>query len=287
MVNRTFHRRFPYTFILGVLLIILSCFLLFAHIRSLAIKKNTALSVGLALPALRTQVTLLKATVEAEKVTGTDMLAALEQQSAVTIFPQDQSTARFARTVPVLISAIDAGRQQLVFDQLQFAPTPVTFDSHVERTATVSLRGSLRDVSQFLSLLELQGTLTIADVLGPKVSADFLRQVEKNSPASLAAASSFLLMDILRYSLDPQAAEKTVLQDMDTTTAADVHTLLLSGGLSTVRSMLSPVASKIKTERVWPLPLASIDSVSEKNGAWVITFRLLTRHPSTPLRLTE
>ncbi len=284
MGSHVLQRRFPYEFFIGVLLIVLSCVLLFAHVQSLAIKKSTALTVGAALPALRTQVVLLKATVEAEKVTGADTLAALEEQAVATVFPEDESTARFARTIPVLLSAIDGGRNSLAFSRLQFADSPVSAGSHKERSATVILRGSLHDVSRFLSLFQYQDKLTVGDVLGPKASADFLRQVEVQSPASLTTASAFLQMDSIRYSLDPQAAEKNVLQDMDTATAADIHAFLLSAGLSSVRSTLSPVANMLRQERVWPLPLTRIESVSEQDGVWTLRFSLLTRQKSATIR---
>lgn len=270
-------RGFPLPFVLGILLMALACSLLIVHIQNFSLKKNQALTIGSQISQLRSKVLLMRATLESEKAYGADILTSQEEQASAYILPAQPDTARTVHVVQELVTALDADHHQFALDRLTFASAPQKLDGHTELGATAVLHGNLADVSHFLSVIEQSGKLTVSDVLGPTLRTQLLSKIESGSPDSLTAAAQFLLIDILRYSTNADDEEKKLFRDMSLALASDIHASLIQAGLGDIRTTLAPIASQLKSNQAWPLPLMRTVSVSEKDGEWTIGLAVITR----------
>ena len=92
------------------------------------------------------------------------------------------------------------------------------------------------------------------------------------------AAEEFLFGDLVTYAADPTAAEQRLLRDMQPEAATSVRTLLLTSGLSDVRGALSSVASRLKQQRLWPMPLMRIDGLDhDADESWTVQLSVFGR----------
>ncbi len=254
-------------FLLGVILTVIACGVLGNSTGLLSRKRNTALTVGTTLPELSSSVTLLRATVAAERAFTEQSLLSQEEQAQAYVLSDHSPVPRFVGSAQAIVSAIGGG---LAIEKIAF-DNPVPAEKGIRTYAGhIVLRGTYQDVSRFLGILDLSGKALIRDVLPQETTQSFLKIVEESSPLALKDAVRFLYTDLFAYAAAPDQAEKQALRDLPASVLPDVRSLLLQGGLSQIRSSLSSVASSIHGADTWPLPLVTVTHVDRAGERWTV-----------------
>jgi hypothetical protein len=265
-------------FVAGVAGILVGCGLLLKHIDAFGPKRDLAVLIGSALPELRSRVALLEANVEAERLFGIEKQAAREEQAAAYILPDEPDGARTVSVLQETAAALSAAGAQIDIKSIAFDREAVTADGVRQLHGKITLNGRSEHVSRLLTGLGFSGDLSVRDALPPEKSREFLAAVEKDSPLSLPGAEEFLFSDLVAYAADPDAAEQRVTRDMQPEVAANVRTILLAAGLADVRASLSAVAPRLKQQRLWPMPLLRVDSLTQENGGeWIVGITVFGR----------
>lgn len=262
----------------GIAGVVAGAWLLLGHLDAFGPKRDVAVLVGSSLPQLRSRVALLSANVEAEKLFGIEKHASREEQAAAYILPPRPEGSRAAAALQEAASALSANGATVTVQSLSFASAATEVDGHGELSGTLRLAGASENVLRLLTIVEFGGAISVRDALSPKAVRTFLETVEREAPLALPAAEEFLFSDLLTYAADPAAAEQRLLRDVPPESAAPIRTMLLSSGLSNVRSALSPVATRLKQQRLWPMPLIRLDGLEhEGDGAWVVQLTIFGR----------
>ncbi len=261
-------------FLLGVFLTIIACGVLGKSAGLLSRKKDTALTVGTMLPELTSSVTLLRATVAAERVFTEQSLLSQEEQAQAYVLSDHSPVPRFVASVQTIVTAIGPG---LKVESIAFDTPSAPVKGIRSYTGRIVLRGTYQDVSRFLGILDLSGKALIRDVLPAASVQSFLSLVEESSPLALKDAVRFLYTDLLAYASAPDQAEKQALRDLPASVLPDVRSLLLQGGLSQVRAALFDVAPSIRSADTWPLPLLSITRLERDSERFTVSVVLMGR----------
>jgi len=262
----------------GVAGVLAGAWLLLGHLDAFGPKRDVAVLVGSALPELRSRVALLSANVEAEKLFGIERHASREEQAAAYVLPERPEGSRAAAALQEAASALSANGSAVSVVSLAFAASATEVDGHGELAGTLKVKGSAENVLRLLTIMQFAGDISVRDALPPKAVREFLETVESESPLSLPAAEEFLFGDLVTYAADPTAAEQRLLRDMQPEAATSVRTLLLTSGLSDVRGALSSVASRLKQQRLWPMPLMRIDGLDhDADESWTVQLSVFGR----------
>jgi len=265
-------------FVLGILFTILACGLIASHVRTFSLKRDTAVMVGTALPELRTSVSLLRSSVEAERLFARQARAAREEQADAFVFPLSSPVPRAVLTFEQLSLALrDASDGHFSLLSLSFPSKTENHGTHKTLGGVAVFDGSFQDVSRLLGALSMAGDMMVRDALAPGVEAEFLRMISTDDPMTLKAAQDFLYLDLLTYALTPDIVEQGALSGVSDALRPDIRQMLLMGGLSDVRAGLSPVAKRLKERNIWPLPLIEVTNVSRKGKRYTVGLNVLSR----------
>ncbi|MDD5055157.1 MAG: hypothetical protein PHZ00_02715 [Candidatus Peribacteraceae bacterium] len=261
-------------FLLGILLTVITCGILGGSVDLLSRKRDTALTIGTSLPELTSSVTLLRATVAAERLFTEQSLLSQEEQAAAYVLPERSPVPRFVRSAQAIVAAIGGGLkiETMTFDK------PTGPEQGIRNyPGRIVLRGTYQDVARFLGILGLSGKALIRDVLPATVSRSYLAFIEETSPLALKDAVRFLFTDLLAYAAAPDQMEKQALRDLPANVLPDVRSLLLQGGLSHVRASLSAVAPSIRNAETWPLPLVTVTQLDRDGDRWTVEVTVMGR----------
>lgn len=268
--------RFPLLFTAGALIAFAAAIILVSHIHSFALKRDEAMKLGLTLPGLQGQVSLAKVTLQAEKAYLQQAHAAAEEQAQAFVLPKKADTNRLERALITAAASLKDAGLNVKFGSLSVLGSKDN-DIASETQVNVVLSGDRASVVPILSLLDLSGYATVSDIVGDETVSQVLTDVNAMSPESLSDALQFLSTDLLTYASQAGALESRLTQHMSTDDALALRTLLLTRGLAHVRATLAPMASDLKTQRAWPLPLVQIETVSQDDHQWLIGLNLYSR----------
>ena len=257
-------------FITGLLLAISACGMLAAHAQRFAGKRDEAVVIGTALPKLKANVSLLRASVSAEKLFAEEGLASREEQAEVYLLPDKSPAPRIAKIAGDIGSTIGTGFN---VERVEFAAAQDSSrERNTEKTLPVSmrLRGNFQQVSRFLGILGMSGNMMVKDILSEETQESFLQKIENIAPLSIERATKFLYLDLLSYAANADEEEARILEDLPEEAAGSIRALLLSGGLGSVRAALAEGAAELRAKSVWPLPLLRADSLVRKGDVWEV-----------------
>ncbi len=255
-------------FVLGVILFIGACGVLQSHAQLFGQKRDTAVMVGTELPQLKSEVALLSASVEAERVFAEQAMAAREEQASVYILPSSTPVTRMVSVVQELVNSVSK-ESPMTVEKLTF-DAPVDSGSFKTVKAHLTVRGSFQGLSRILAVLGFSGDMMVRDVLSVEVQESFLSQVEAAAPASLSRAEDFLYLDLIQYASTPDKAEQRVFADVPTDAISDIRATVLEGGLAHVRSAFTGIALQLRERNLWPLPLLKVDRVTRDGERWTV-----------------
>lgn len=265
-------------FVVGCVSIILASGIVAEHVRSFGLKRDTAVMIGLSLPELKNSVALLRSSVEAERVFARQARAAREEQAAAYVLPATSPVPRAVLAIEQLSLALrDSSNGAFTLMSLSFPAKIENHGTHKTLAGIALIDGSFQNVARLLGAFSMAGDMMVRDAISLETEEAFLRQVGVDEPLALKAAQDFLYLDLLEYASAPDIAEQGALSSVSDAVRPDLHALLLEGGLAAVREGLSPVASRLKERKVWPLPLVEVTSVSRKGTRYTVGLRLLSR----------
>lgn len=260
----------------GILLSIGACGVLASHIGLFSQKRDTAVMIGTQLPELTSEVALLSANVEAEKMFATQALAAREEQASVYILPDGSPVPR---TVKVLqeISRTIGQDGHFVLEKLTFDPASKDQGGYRTFIAHAVFRGSFQNTARMLAILGFGGDMMVRDVLSPEAQNTFLRFIESTAPTALRRSEDFLYLDLMQYAAQPDKSEQRMLEDLSVSAASDIRAMLLDAGLASVRSAFDDIASGLFEKGLWPMPLMNVRSLERSGDRWIVEFAVFGR----------
>lgn len=267
----------PTMLIVGLTLIVGSSLLLSTHASAFGTARTSAMTLGSALPSLRSQVALLESSVQARQIFGAEADAAREEQASIFILPKDPDTARMVSVLHAIAQALREDGADITIDAITFDKQVMTSGDHRALPTTVSMHGNLASVSRLTSILKLAGVLSVSDALAPGAGKEFTQMVESMHTLSLPAAERFLALNLADYAAEPDGAESRLTQDLSIDDAVSLRTFLLKSGLSDVRLTLGEVATTLRDKCLWPMPLVHIDSLEGNGSVWTLKMGLLAR----------
>ncbi len=263
-------------FACGILLSIGACGILASHARLFSQKRDTAVMIGVQLPELKSIVSLLSASVEAERIFASQALTAREEQAAVYILTDSSPVPRTVKTLQEISTALGKDGH-FSLEKLTFDPKPKDEGSFKTVMAHAVFRGSFQNMARILAVLGFGGDMMVRDTLSPVTQDTFLRQIEATAPLSLRHAEDFLYLDLMQYASDPDAREQRMLQDVPTSAVSDIRATLLQAGLGSVRSAFSGIAAGLFEKGLWPIPLMNVRSVERTGDLWAVEFVVFSR----------
>ena len=276
--NASSVRRLPaiLAFILGILFVVVACGILASHARLFSVKRDTAVMIGTQLPELKSSVALLQASVEAEGLFAERALAAREEQASAYVFPKDSPVARTVSLLQETVLGLK-GSGSLALVKISFGRKAEDHGSVKTTQGIAVFRGSFQDIANVLTVLGYSGDMMVRDVLPVQDQQAFLREAERSAPLSLKTCEDFLYLDLVEYASAPDKAEGRLVADAPNDAMLQIRSALLQAGLASVRSALGPVASRLKTRELWPMPLLRVDSVARDADTWTVTLTAFSR----------
>jgi hypothetical protein len=254
----------------GIVLSVIACGLLVAHVRTFSLKRDTAVMIGTMLPALKSSVALLQANRQAEQFFAEHALPAREEQASVYVLPDGPVAVRTIRVFSEIALAVKRSGGDLAILTITFDDSPRSADGHKTVGGHLTLRGDASSVARFLAILSYSGDMMVRDVLDDEKSGQFLQQVQATSPMALKRSADFLYLDLMEYAADPNQAENLMLEDVPAASRADLRSLVLRGGLAQVRAAFDGIAQELSSKNIWPLPLTAIASVVQNGDQWSV-----------------
>lgn len=256
-----------HAYLLSMLLLSLTLLVLMVQVNRMREMSVTAGSLAMDLRELRSSVNILKVNIESERLYGQVGKAALEEQATVFVLPSSVDQNRTLRLFKQIALSVSTKEKPLLFEALTFEAT--TPGDPTKIPARITLKGDLQDVTDFLNVLRWSGYFTIHDVIGAR-SSIILKKIQAEAPLALPAAEELLRTDLLAYASRPDQTEEQALQDLPDSLKTEIRQLLLEAGLADMRFSLRDVASSLRTERAWPLPLLMVDDISYEGGSATI-----------------
>jgi hypothetical protein len=265
------------SFVLGIVLAVMSCGLLAMHARSFALKRDTAVMIGTTLPELRSRTALLAAEREAERVFARTALSAREEQASVYVLPDRPSAERTITVLSALADAVSFGSSRASVLSTLFDES--ARDRKGYRTVGMHLRiaSDIPALIRFLAVLSYSGDMMVRDTLSPDAIKDLLRSVESKSPLALKAAQDFLYGDLPSSIAAADTAENFLPKDLPENANADIRAILARSGWAMARSILAPSITALRNPSVWPLPLTTVDRIVRDRDAWKVDLTLYRR----------
>jgi hypothetical protein len=259
-------------FAMGAVLTVIACALLALHVQRFQAKRDTAMMIGSTLPALKSDVALLQATVEAEELFARVALASKEEQVRAYVLPEGSPVPRFTKALQETVLAIGAiTGSSLSLERIKVDPASLPKVGGVTPIkAEIVLRGSFFSVARLLAVLATSGQMTVRDALTPAGQDLFLRIIEEQAPLSLKAAQELLYTSVINYAAHPDLSEQAVMAEVPAATLTDVRSTLLTAGLATLRTTFQDLGAVLAARDVWPLPLMSVESLSRNGDQWTV-----------------
>lgn len=236
--------------------------------------QERGLPLAAEVPLLEERLESLQAQLAYSEEQQTQNDGSLEERLKAFVLPEGIDQDRIVHLFEVLTESLRKSSQLRSFSGLEIGTgadhalsegtairAPVSFHATVTEEGAVSL----------LSLLELAGSLTVGDVLTPDELSVLTERLDREESTALVGLEQFLQGDLLSDARDPNASEDKVLRS---TPSEQFMTLfrgtLHSSALARSRATLRDMGTTLRSEKLWPLPFLTIDSVELKDvgGDW-------------------
>lgn len=275
MIDIRLHRRLRpdiVFFVCGIFLTVAACGILAAHARLFSQKRDTAVMIGTQLPELASSVSLLAASVEAERLFAQQALAAREEQASVYILPESSPVARSISLLQELSLAAGSVMQRAKFDSV-----PVDAGTIKTWKGIATFDGEFRAIANIITILGFSGDMMIRDVLSIEDQDVLLRVTESVAPLSLREAEDFLYLDLVEYAADPDSYEQRLFRDMPTDVMQSLRVMLLDAGLARIRIGLGDIAPVLLERKLWPMPLLRVTGLQRDGKSWLVRLEAYSR----------
>ena len=255
--------------ICGIGLLFLSAALMLAHAQVFQGMRET-LPLAARIPALEARVAILSEQVELSELHAAMSTRSAEEKVRLYILPKEVDLPRVLGYMELLrdhlkkdrtlttISGINVGEELSLSlpNDVTLSAVPFSF------SASVHDQG-LRDL---LDALDFTGISTVSDALTKEQYEELFRATEAENPAGILALERFLSTDFLMYAKDRRATEETLLKSFSSeafrgTLEKIKEASLLSKGVAILES---DFGAALKKNRLWPLPLLTVEEIDWK-----------------------
>lgn len=253
--------------IMGLLLLALSTVLIQEHIRVVQSIREEAIPLVATLPALEQRVAVLEEQVEMTELQSALRVGSQEERMRVYVLPDEIDTDRVVSTFDVIGDVLKQRGIAADVASVSFGDLTVAVDMF-KRNVTLRSALSREGVRELLTLIDLSGTLTVADALTDGERTELYEYVERSNPAGIADIEEFLSTDIMEYMAEGRSYEQKMLRSFsDETLSNAILNVIHSSRLKDAKRLLGgPMGAVLNDQQLWPMPLMTLEEVRLKAG---------------------
>jgi hypothetical protein len=259
----------PFLFCCGCFFTVMSIGILALHAQSFDQKNTELLHISSRLPTLVSRIRSLRQSTQSEEYFLSNSLDAKEELTRATVLPDELSLSLFRRR----FSQISAFFPSLSVLSITESPQKkVLSPSLTAHQVSITLRGTIDHVSRLLSLLDYSGKFLLSDVISATTQSEIF-DLSASLPASdLLRVHQFFFTDLLTYSAHPTEIEQQFFGTLPLSLREEILAKCAAAGLSALRTELTPFASKLLSQRLFPFPLLFLQSLSTDSGHFTLVF---------------
>lgn len=255
-------------FTAGAGLMVLSAFLILAHIKTIIEVRDVSIPIVGQIPMLERRLRALTDQIELTQLHGALRIGSQEEKVEVYALPKETDVSR-------LIATFEIMREALARDGVLSDMSEITMGDEIEHddgssSQSLSVEFTVHDdgMQTILLMVRLAGLLTVGDVLTTEEIALLVDRVEQENPSGIIALEQFLSADLLRYSEDPKAYEEQLKRSFGSTTFGNaLENVLRVSLLRDVRKILqSDLGEVLQSYKLWPMQIMSLQKVSVLPG---------------------
>lgn len=269
--------------LLSLMLLALSCTLIFLHGVRVRQMKEIGLPAALALPHIERRLDILKEQAEIMQLQQSVSVGSKKEQLHAYVLPTAPKIDRFLATLDALfdslrrastltaVSAVRVGGTVPVSSVDQhFTLMPVSFEVDVNEEGLRSL---------FL-FSDISGLLTVGDALSHEEQALLLSLTEQENPAAISALENFLSESLIAYAHDPKQSQEQLLKSFSSESFAQaLRTITRKSRLQEVTRVFNgDFLRAIDAQVLWPLrylEVAKADIKDNGNNQFHVALTLL------------
>ena len=258
-----------------VLLLATSAPIIRYHVHVLR-EAQEALPLLVQIPPLERRLKLLEEQVEVSEVHAATRVGSAEERLRVYVLPERGNLDRllaflelFGRTFERAGILRDFSTVELGTRRREDTETYGSLD-----VQPVSLRVTVQEegVRVLDALVNLAGTLTIADALRPEELALLFQRTEAENPAGIVALEPFLSTDLLAYVGESKSHEDRILKSFPSEESLAVfRSILQSALIQNARKLFGgELGEVVLRANLWPLQFLTVEEVDldELPGGW-------------------
>lgn len=252
------------SFSAGAGLMVLSAFLILAHVKTIIEVRDISIPIVGQLPMLERRLRALTEQIELTQLHAATRVGSQQEKVEVYALPEETDVSRLIATFEII-------REVLARDGVLSSMSEITMDEEVEhedgsRSQSLSVEFAVHDdgMQKILLVVRLAGLLTVGDVLTQEEIALLVDRVEQENPSGIIALEQFLSADLLKYSEDPKSYEEQLKRSFSSTTFANaLENVLRVSLLRDVRKILqSDLGEILQGYKLWPMQIMALQKVT-------------------------
>ncbi len=242
-------------FAIGCVCTVLSLGILALHSDSFYQRQEDILQLSSRLPSLVSRVAELDSNRRATQYFLEHSLNAKEELTRAYVLPDTFSLPLFERRFRQ-ISSLFPSIQPQSFTLLSSSSA----SGSMVHSVSVTLHAPFSSFTELVQFLDYSGKFFIADVLPVTTQSSLLDLLSRENPDALLSFRQFLFTDLLTYSADPRAIHEQFFASLPLSLRDQIIAKSASAGLSHARTLLTPLAPRLRAERLFPFALLSVRS---------------------------
>jgi len=256
------------SFSTGIGLMVLSAFLILAHVKTIIEVRDISIPIVSQLPMLERRLRALTEQIELTQLHAATRIGSQQERVEVYALPEETDVTRLIATFEIIREALMRDGVLSRMSEISISEPSDSEEGASSRTLSVEFSVHDEGMQTILLIVRLAGLLTIGDVLTEDEIALLVDRVEQENPAGIIALEQFLSADLLRYSENPKAYEEQLKRSFSSTTFANAfENVLRVSLLRDVRKILqSDLGEILQGYKLWPMQIMALQKVSIMPG---------------------
>ncbi len=256
----------------GAALLVVSGFLVSAHLRFLTQVREGTLPLASEVPPLEQRLALLHQQLELTDLQASLQSGSPEEKLHAYVLPEKTDLARLLGFFDVTRALLERGKMARAFSAIEIGDAvPVEGSGEADGKATllrqaVTFHATLspEGTQRLLDTLALTGLLTVGDTLTQEETDRLFLLTESENYAGIVAVEKFLGTDLASYAREPRPAEDQLLKAFSSERfLQEFRSLLSQTRLKSAREILGgDSGAAYDKAKVWPVQLLTQDRVS-------------------------
>ncbi len=262
--------------------------LLSVHMEYFTALRSQVLPAARQIPELEQRAALLREQIDQADVVGSVHAASLGEQVQAYVLPTDANAGRLARALEAVGDTLQ--KQNWVHNMRVEVGGVQDFGSGmVLRTVEVETAANEQGLQALLDLVDVSGTLSVADALPAALEHDLLQESEHGSPGDILLLQELFHMDLPTYVQNGADAMERLRGNIATPEMSNLLSQLenVSVLAGATRLLQGDTGTALGAKDLWPLPLTTIKHLTQEKGkapSWStlrITLNVVGRKGST------